>query len=296
MRILTVKDVSKSFASTAANRNITLSVEQGEIIGLVGENGSGKTTFMRILSGIIFKDSGSVEWNRDAVSGVGAVIESPAFFPEMSALDNLIYQAKLCGESAARAKEVLSLVGLQDTGKKKSKNFSLGMKQRLGIGIALIGRPQFLILDEPTNGLDPQGIIEMRHFLLDTVSKEKMTILISSHILTELSQLATHFVFIHKGQVIKEISASALQSELSKKLVFTTASPVPREKLEAAVSDGCFEDFGLSSDCHGVLFRINDYAKTAALLSEIGVTEFRTVEDTLETFYVNLIASIGGAQ
>lgn len=211
--IISTKELYKSYGNTAVLKDVSISVKQGEIYGLVGKNGAGKTTLMKVLLGLVPKTKGEISLfgagdekslrlqRRD----IGAMIETPSFYPYMTAWDNLNYYRIQRGmkdtECIGRA---LKLVGLSGTGKKKFREFSLGMKQRLGLALALLHSPELLILDEPINGLDPEGIVEVRE-LLDNLNKnEGVTILISSHILGELSQLAQRYGFIDKGRLIKE--------------------------------------------------------------------------------------------
>ena len=196
-------------------------IPKGAIYGFVGRNGAGKTTLIRLICGLQEPDSGTYTIygtaNDDkAISKqrarMGAVIETPSIYMEMSAEENLKQQARILGlPSFDGIDELLKLIGLEQTGNKKAKHFSLGMRQRLGIGIALVNDPDFLVLDEPTNGLDPQGIIQIRELILKLNQNRQITLLISSHILDELSKLATHFGFIDNGRIVKEISAEQLE-------------------------------------------------------------------------------------
>ncbi len=199
-----------------------MTIRKGDIYGFIGKNGAGKTTLIRLITGLIHKTNGEIELFggsseselNAARAMVGSLIETPAFYGNMTARENLEVSRlvrNIVGKSCID--EVLKLVGLEDTGKKKVKNFSLGMRQRLGIANALIGNPRILILDEPINGLDPMGIVEIRE-LLKKVNREKdVTILISSHILGELSELATCYGIISNGKLIEEISAEALNEK-----------------------------------------------------------------------------------
>jgi ABC-2 type transport system ATP-binding protein len=199
-----------------------LNIEKGDIYGLIGKNGAGKTTIMKIACGLIHKDQGDIQLfesnNLDkGRKRIGCVIEEPALYPGMTARENLIYYDKLLGiTDYSNVDEVLRLVGLQDTGKKKTKAFSLGMKQRLSIAISLLGNPDFLILDEPINGLDPSGIKEIRELLLKLNYENKITILISSHILGELSKIATKYGIIRKGVLVDEFQAKELETRCKK--------------------------------------------------------------------------------
>ncbi|MDR0628200.1 MAG: ATP-binding cassette domain-containing protein [Treponema sp.] len=214
--ILETKGLSKAYGRTRVMSGVDMSVPAGSIYGLVGKNGSGKTTLMRLVTGLASPIGGSFTLYgaadgaelREARKKIGAVIETPAVYPTMSAYDNLAMQCRIKGVSdTACIAPLLETAGLAETGKKKARNFSLGMKQRLALALALAGDPDFLLLDEPANDLDPEGIIEMRELLLRLSREKGKTILVSSHILSELSRLATHYGFIKDGVIVKEVRA-----------------------------------------------------------------------------------------
>ena len=188
------------------------------IYGLIGENGAGKSTFMRTIMGLISIDEGSIELFgttdlQAARRRMGQSIETPALYPELTARDNLRIQAANGGVSDREIEDLLKMMRLENTGKKKAKNFSLGMRQRLAIANALITNPEFLILDEPTNGMDPAGMAEMREIIQRLVKERGITVLLSSHLLDELSQIATHYGILHEGHLIKELSKEELAQE-----------------------------------------------------------------------------------
>lgn len=227
--ICETKNLSKKYKSFYALRNVSLSIPKGTIYGLVGENGAGKTTLLRILTGLAFKSSGTValfgrETDLQRVhKRMGCTIEMPALYRDMTAQQNLEVQRLQRGLSDKNCvQEALELVGLTDTGRKRVANFSLGMKQRLALGIALLGNPEFLILDEPVNGLDPTGILELRELLKKLVQERQLTILISSHILSELNQLATCYGFLHQGILLKQLTAEQLQEECRQHICLRT--------------------------------------------------------------------------
>ena len=220
--VLKTYNISKKYGNQVSNDKISITIKKGEIYGLIGKNGAGKTTLFRIITGLSHKSSGNLEMfgkseEKDlntARTMIGSLIESPAFYKNMTARENLEV-SRLVRNIAGKEciDEVLELVGLADTNKKKVKNFSLGMRQRLGIANALLGNPKLLILDEPINGLDPMGIVEIRE-LLKKINKEKdVTILISSHILGELSELATNYGIINNGKLVEEISVKELKEK-----------------------------------------------------------------------------------
>ena len=286
--ILQSDGITKRYKTTTANNNITVSIPRGKIVGFVGENGSGKTTFLRIVTGLIFPNSGTFRFNTpDGKCRIGAIVEAPAYHPGMSARDNLRFQARLCGADEKDIDGILETVGLKDAGQKKAKNFSLGMRQRLGIAIALLSDPELLILDEPTNGLDPQGIIELREFLKFLCEDRNITLLISSHILSELSLLAEHYLFIHKGVILKSISAEDLFSQSDKRLIFRCSGDASTF-LREAVEKGWAENSEIA-DGNFILHGPKDYPKILAALAELDVTALETKEETLETRYLSLM-------
>lgn len=217
--IIRIHNIKKAYQKNIILDNISFSVSKGSICGLIGENGAGKTTLIKILAGLIKADSGNVallgqtndEKIRIARKKCSFIVETPYFVPEMTAYENLNLQRIQRGiREKERIQEVLSIVGLEGTGRKRTENFSLGMKQRLGIAIALLEDIDVLVLDEPTNGLDPQGMIDFRNLILKLNRELGITILVSSHILSELEQIATDFVFMSKGRKIKQLSSDEL--------------------------------------------------------------------------------------
>lgn len=223
--LIEVKNIHKRYAKYHALDNVSFSIHEGRICGLIGENGAGKTTLIRIISGLIKQDSGEIVGLKGCK--LSSIVESPALHLNLSAYDNLHYQLLLCGENPSHEKieEVLNLVGLADVDpKKKAKDFSLGMRQRLAIGLAIIDSPKLLILDEPINGLDPKGIKDIRDILATLKNDFNITILISSHILSELDLIADDYVIMSKGKVIQEDSKSTILSSLAKKVIVSTVT------------------------------------------------------------------------
>ena len=220
--ILQTNSLTKKYKNFQALNGLTMNVPKGSIYGFVGKNGAGKTTLIRLICGLQEPTSGSFSLygirndSKDIIKSrrrMGAVVETPSIYMDMTAEENLKHQYLILGlPSFDCIQELLKLVGLDNTGEKKAKNFSLGMKQRLGIAIALAGDPDFLVLDEPVNGLDPQGIVEMRELILKLNREKQITVLISSHILDELSRLATHYGIIDNGRMVKELSAEELDT------------------------------------------------------------------------------------
>ena len=223
--LIEVKNIHKRYAKYNALDNVSFNIYEGRICGLIGENGAGKTTLIRIISGLIKQDSGEIVGLKGCK--LSSIVESPALHLNLSAYDNLHYQLLLCGENSSHEKieKVLNLVGLADVDpKKKAKDFSLGMRQRLAIGLAIIDSPKLLILDEPINGLDPKGIKDIRDILATLKNDFNITILISSHILSELDLIADDYVIMSKGKVIQEDSKLAILSSLANKIIVSTAT------------------------------------------------------------------------
>lgn len=212
--VISIREVNKSFGKKTILSNLNLEINKGEIYAIVGNNGAGKTTLLRMICGQLKPNGGEIVFS-DNKTKIGTLIESPGYFKDMTAYDNLKAKALCLGYKYSKQQllDLLEFVSLKDVDKKKAGKFSMGMKQRLGIALALLGDPEILILDEPTNSLDPQGINEVRK-LIEKINKEKgVTIIISSHILEELYKVATKFCIIHKKGIIKEIAIDALKEE-----------------------------------------------------------------------------------
>lgn len=218
-----ISNVSKSYDQQRALDQVTIPIKRGQICGLVGENGAGKTTLLRILCGLSISTEGEIEVSKNLK--IGSLIEAPALYQNLSAYDNLKYLGLQLGldHLNSRVDEVLDIIGLATVSKKKkSKNFSLGMRQRLAIGMAILDQPDFLILDEPINGLDPSGIKEVRKLLLELKEKQGMTVLISSHLLSELEQIADYFVMMSKGRVLEILEQDHLAHKMKKNIYLAT--------------------------------------------------------------------------
>lgn len=298
--VLTTEALCKYYKHFKALNGLTMHVPKGAIYGIVGKNGAGKTTLIRLLCGLQEPTKGSfclygVQNNHKGIQRarrrIGAVVETPSIYLNMTAEENIKEQYRVLGlPSCEGIKELLDLVGIGDTGKKKAKNFSLGMRQRLGIAIALCGDPDFLVLDEPVNGLDPQGIIEMRELILKLNRERQITVLISSHILDELSRLATHYGFIDNGQIVKEISAPELEAACRKCL----RMEVTDLRVFAQVCDSLKLEYQIVSDAMVDIYgkvRITEFVLALAK----GGCEVLSVDErdeSLESYYVSLI---GGA-
>jgi ABC-2 type transport system ATP-binding protein len=301
-QILQTQNLTKRYGHFSAVNNLSISLQKGDIYGLVGKNGAGKTTLLKMISGLTVPASGEIElFGQTSESGLtrarsrtGCMIESSCFFPYLSATQNLEFyriQEGISGEKVVE--EALRFVALADTGKKKFKNFSMGMKQRLGLAFAIMGKPDLLILDEPINGLDPMGIAEFRDIICKLNREYNTTILISSHILGELSQIATVYGFINQGNLVEQVSAKELTEKCRRRLVVKvddTAKTAGILKDELSCTEYEIED--------GRLF-IEKYMDTPEVLNEVlvkngvKVSELITSGLSLEQYFIDLV---GGKQ
>lgn len=300
--ILSTNALCKRYKKQMAVNRVNMHIDRGDIYGFVGENGSGKTTVIRLITGLIFPTSGSFQLfgadNRSSEIGkarsqVGAIVESPSIYMNMSAYDNLKTQCALYGiDDDEKIRAVLQDVGLEAlyNDKKYARNFSLGMRQRLGIAMALLGDPQFLILDEPMNGLDPAGIVEIRELILKLNRERGITFLISSHILTELSLIATKYGIISKGRLIKEITAQQLHEECTKTTCIRSDDP---EKLHEIVKNTVDNPCQYTPDGIKILGNLDLTELLSAILAGgIKILNINCSETSFEDYYLSLI---GGA-
>ena len=299
--VLSVSNLSKRYGSFRALDHLSLSVPKGAIYGLVGKNGAGKTTLLRVICGLQHPSKGGyalfgAAHDSPAISDmfrrVGAVIESPAMYPDLSAQENLKQQYRVLGlPSFDGIDELLALAGLSQAGRKKAKHFSMGMKQRLGIAMALAGDPDLLVLDEPVNGLDPQGIIEMRELMLRLNREKQMTILLSSHLLDELSRIATHYGFIDSGRMIRQMTAEEFENA-SRKRMHARVSDV---RALARVLDTMHLPYEICSEAEADVFAHVSLSALAKALDEEGAELYSLQEcdESLESFFLTLV---GGAQ
>lgn len=293
--ILTTDNLTKRFGHYNANDNISIHVQRGDIYGLIGRNGAGKTTLMKMIGGLSRPTSGTFEIHgkngentEKMMSKIGILIENPGLYPNMTAMQNLKTKAIALGIHDDKFLQgLLEEVSLANTGKKKAKQFSLGMKQRLGIAMALVNQPEILILDEPINGLDPQGIAEMRVLLHHLCEDKKITIIISSHILDELSKIATRYGIIHEGKLLEEESREELFSKCSERLELKT-NDIART-LEILNSMG-FQKIEVKNDAINIYERLNEGGSiTVALAKEnIQTNEIAVKSDALEDYYFQL--------
>ena len=295
--ILKTNDLVKRYGRYEALNGLSMNVPKGAIYGLVGKNGAGKTTLIRLICGLQNPTSG--EYSIYGVSNkqkeiiqsrrrMGAVVETPAIYLDMTAEDNLKVQHCVLGlPSFDEIPYILKMVGLENTGRKKARDFSLGMRQRLGIAVAMVGSPDFLVLDEPTNGLDPQGIVEIREIILKLNQKTGITSLISSHILDEMARLATHFGFIDKGQMIKEISASELNTAC-RKCIHVSVSNI---KTLSKVLDEMGLDYTIFPNNEADIFGELNITELVLKLSveNCDVKSIYERDESLENYYINLL-------
>ena len=298
--VLQTNSLTKKYKHFQALNGLSMNVPKGSIYGFVGKNGAGKTTLIRLICGLQEPTSGDFTLygirndSKDIIKSrrrMGAVVETAAIYMDMTAEENLKYQYLLMGiPSYHGIPELLKLVGLENTGKKKAGNFSLGMRQRLGIAIALAGDPDFLVLDEPVNGLDPQGIVEIRELILRLNREQQITILISSHILDELSRLATHYGIIDGGRMVKELSAEELEAACRK----CTRMEVSDTGALARVLDSMNVEYKIISDTTADVFaKVNVTRLSAALAKEnCEVLSMQERDESLESSYISLV---GGA-
>lgn len=297
--VIKLRDISKKRGQTEILNHLNMTVYQKDIYGFIGQNGAGKSTTMKIIMSLIKETQGQLELfdsldNQINRSRIGAIIENPAFFPYMTAYENLKYYVQYKGIVEINSIEkVLKMVGLENVRKKKYKNYSLGMKQRLGLALALINNPDLLILDEPLNGLDPQGIVELREILSHLNKKYGITMLISSHILDELEMIATRYGFIHQGQMIEEITAEKLQEKLKKYISLDVeniglASITLEQKLHT-------ENFKVMDDHTIYLYDfVNESSLVATTLIQEGVilNKMNISNVSLENYYLSLIKGV----
>ncbi|MDD6840986.1 MAG: ATP-binding cassette domain-containing protein [Spirochaetales bacterium] len=291
--VLETKSLLKSYRHVEALSGVDMHVPKDSIYGLVGRNGAGKTTLMRVVAGMQKENGGTyllfgVDKNSREIKKerkrVGAMIESPAIFHDLSAEDNLKMQYWILGlPSFDTIPEILSTVGLENTGNKKAGSFSFGMKQRLGIAMAIAGNPDLLILDEPINGLDPEAIVEMRELILRLNREMNMTIIVSSHILDELAKVATYYGFIDSGRMVKEVSAVDMEKECRKALRIKVESI---EKAAIALTS-LGNDYSVIDDNTLDIFGDIGIKEVLDVLSGAGIKDIEKRNENLEGYFIN---------
>lgn len=295
--VLETHNLEKRYKEFKALSHLNMHIKKGSIYGLIGKNGAGKTTLIRLICGLqkpsngsytIYGISNKSQKIMEARKRIGAIIETPSIYLDMTAEDNLKVQYQIIGlPKMDDLKEILELVGLSKTENKKAKNFSLGMKQRLGIAIALVGNPDLLILDEPINGLDPEGIIEIRELILKLNQEKGITVLLSSHYLDELSKIATHYGFLDQGRILKEISSQELMQNYKKRVEITVSNVKECVKYleEKKIS------YEVINDKMIYIYDKINISELAIQLSNRNciIHTFNETEETLESYYINLI-------
>ena len=298
MKVIELQHVNKIYGKAHALHDVSFSVEKGHIVGLIGPNGAGKTTIMKIIGGLAHSTDGTVrlfehddqlDKHRDRIS---FMIENPIIDGSLSARENMEYIRLVRGVAdKSRCETLLNYVGLSDTGKKKAKHFSLGMKQRLGIGMALLPDPEVLVLDEPVNGLDPEGIVEVRHILKALCEKEGKTIIISSHLLSELSELCTDYVIINEGEIVESLSKDELmQHSRSYISIRTDRTAETVAALEQRLS---VHDYKVMEDEELRLYEgLEDIGAVSHAITDAGFTILRFVltSDSLEEYYLSRVS------
>ena len=293
--ILETNNLKKQYKNFKALNGLTMHVPKGSIYGFVGKNGAGKTTLIRLITGLQkptngdFKISG-ISYKDNNITNVrkkmGAVVETPSIFHDLTAYENIKVQYDILGiKDYTTINDLLKLVGLENTGHKVAKNFSLGMRQRLGIAIALCGNPEILVLDEPINGLDPEGIVEIRKLIKKLHKENKITILISSHILDELSKVATHYGFIADGKIIKEMSAHEFEEDCKKSIHIVTD-----KKIEKVLKKGNY-NYRLLKENEANIYGDIEITPLILLLHEnqISVKRITENEENLEHYFFSLL-------
>ena len=298
MTILQTQNLTKRYGGKAAVDNVSLTIQKGDIYGLIGQNGAGKTTFMRMITSLCRQDSGSISLfgetseagMQKARARMSATIEQPAMYPSLTAAQNLEYYRIQRGiPDKTVVQKALQFVALTDTGNKKFKNFSMGMKQRLGLALTTLSNPDFVILDEPINGLDPMGIVEIRK-LIQHLSEKGITILLSSHILTELSQVATKYAFLHEGKLIKNLTHAELQEECKRALSLIVDDTAKATAiLETALHIRNYKQVGTNEI--RVYEQLDNSAEISFQLATGGVrvSAMQEVGDSLEDYFRNVI-------
>ena len=287
--VITTDKLTKKFGKKTAALDIDLRVREGEIYGLIGRNGAGKTTVMRMISGLSKPTSGSYQMNGENRFGVGVLIESPGIYPNLSAEENLRLKCIAMGcNSKEYINKLLHIIGLENTAKKHAGSFSLGMRQRLGIGLALVGDPKMIVLDEPINGLDPQGIAEVRKTLERLRQDKGITIMISSHILDELGKLADSYGIIHEGRLLDEFTLDELSNRCGQYVIAKTSD---NDKAVSIIRQLGFNSIGVDPTGNiridNAIERSEEITKSL-VLGGVGVKEIFIKKTTLEEYYLSV--------
>ena len=292
--VLRTVGLTKRFGRASAVDHVSMTVNKGDIYGFIGKNGAGKTTFMRVVLGLSAPTEGTVELfgglsPEEAGKKIGALIEAPGIFPHCTAKENMKRFAILKDEDESKIDGLLDFVGLGDVGNKKAGKFSLGMKQRLGIAIAMLGDPELLILDEPVNGLDPTGMKEIRDLILRLNREKGITVLISSHLLDELSKIVTRYGIINNGVLVDEIDASEMKAKTGHRLIIVV------DDVEKAVSllekEVGKDSIGINAHAIGLSSGLDRTAELNALLVKNGVavSSLSVKTDGLEKYFIEKV-------
>ncbi len=302
MNLIETHDLVKTYAHKNAVDHVNMHIPKGSIYGFVGENGSGKTTIMRLLTGLAEPTSGSFTLNGVPNTSneiykerkeMSAIVEVASMVPSMTARDNIIFQSLYLGVKLTdeEINALLAKVHLDNVGNKKAKNFSLGMRQRLGIALALMNKPKLMLLDEPMNGLDPQGIADLRDLLIELNEKEGMTILISSHILSELEKIASHYGFISHGKLVEEITVEELQNKCRKS---TTLKVDNVEEADKALHSMKLKDFKVYPNGDAQIFDDVDVSELVVNFQKkkIKILAINSSDEGVEEYYLRLINSV----
>ena len=304
--VLSVDGLYKKYGKNLVVNNASFQLEKGKIYGFIGQNGAGKTTIIRMLAGYARPSSGNIsifgngtaKGLSDGRKKIGFIVENPALYKNMNAYENMDIQKKLYGIKNDRlTDELLALVGLANVGKRMVKNFSLGMRQRLAIAMALVNNPEILVLDEPINGLDPMGIVEIRELLQKLNRERQITIIISSHILSELHQLATDYIFINRGQIIKKLTQNELDRNCSSYVVLQAEDVAAAKELLGRLGINGIEDGenGFMRFANTDMGKVRSIAQ-AFLDEKILLTHFSVQTETLENYFVKLIGGVYNGQ
>ena len=299
MNLIETKDLCKKYGSNMVIDHVNMHVEEKSIYGFVGENGSGKTTIMRLVTGLAEPTRGTYSLfgieRRDrrihnARKQISAIVETASLVPSLTAIENMRYQELYSGIrlTPKERNELLVKVHLENVGNKKVKNFSLGMRQRLAIALALMNKPKLMLLDEPMNGLDPEGIAELRELLIELNRSEGITVLISSHILSELEKIASHYGFISHGKLLEEITTEELQNRCRKSLKVKVDNIANSEKILAKLG---LKDIVSSPNGDIKIYdyvRINDVV-IALDKGGVEILAINSSEESVEEYYLNLM-------
>ena len=301
--LLSTHQLTKQYGKYKAVNQVDIHIKKGAIYGFIGRNGAGKTTFLKMISGLSKPTSGEIQMFgytgkqlQEIRSRIGCLIEAPGLYGNMTAADNLRLKCKLFGiKKAGYVEELLRTVGLEEAGKKKTKHFSLGMKQRLGIALALVGEPDLLVLDEPINGLDPQGIVEIRDTILRLQQERNMTIIISSHILEELSKIATDYGIIHNGTLLQEMTREELMQQCSERIEIVMTNP--EQALPVLDAMGITKYQVMDKQRIYIYEQLEETARINMALAKAGilVQSITNTKEELETYFLNMTGGVANA-